>query len=244
MGINKKLYVQDDEKWGHCLWYDEAIDKAFARVTRKLHSYAENPRKGQALLDAKQNLSDKIDTLVSTNAYRQTVSQAGSLAQSGCWHTSISNMLTLFNVNLGGQPPTPLNLLETLKNHMLGTLTGYVKSPFVDPLSIITEGRVQLSRYRDFGIKGLDLDDDEIHRLLLNCNGVDQIAIVNVNGHEFFGGDSHYVLIKGVADCDYDFHDPGGDDEQRRFKECFKTIYQISLYEKFDVAYSAQYRMI
>jgi hypothetical protein len=232
---DSNLYVQEDKKWGHLLWYDKKIFEALKRVTKALHFYAEHSNSGQKLINATQNFCSLINEIVSSAAYHQTTRKAGSLAKSGCWHTSIANMLTAFEVSLNGNHVTPPILLKALQDSMMGTLTGYVEHPFIDPLSIITEGRVQLSRYRDFGRKGVGRNDTDLLDLLSTANGRTVCAIVNVNEHEFLGdGDSHYVLVKGPIDGDYEMLDPGSPNKSRLFREYSKTRFkQVSVYQNF-----------
>ncbi len=230
------MYFQDDKYVGRYLWYDEDIDGYFKKITKSLHAFSTKPNNGAALLAATEEFHKHIKELVGSAQYKQTSDKSSSLAESGCWHTSIANMLTVFKVCLvGRQDPSPRALLKKLQKEMLGTLTGYVSRPFMDPLSIITKGEVQLAKYRDFGPDGVVLGDSDLTEFLATTNGVDTCAIVNVQGHEFQGtGDSHYLLVKRAIENDYEIIDPGCRDK-RHLLECFSSdrIYQISIYKNY-----------
>jgi hypothetical protein len=237
MNKHSKFYIQDDAKWGSLHWYAKGISDALREASQALNIYAENSssKHRRILLETAQKFCDEINDLPLSDTYHQTDEDENSLAQSGCWHTSVANMLTLFDVKLNKETSTPPVLLKALREHMLGTLTGYVETPFVDPLSIITGGDVQLSRYHDFGKDGADRNDPLLNDLLSSVNGVITCAIVNVCAHEIFGtGDSHYVLVKSAIDNDYEIQDPGWPETTRLFDDYSDTgFYQVSIYRKY-----------
>lgn len=132
---------------------------------------------------------------------------------------------------------TPQDLLTLLQDRMLGTLAGYVSRPFIDPMSILTGGKVQLSKYRDFGKNGANSKNKELQGILSKTEEKNVCAIVNVEGHEFQGAKkegSHYVLVTEPKNSDnYVIQDPGYTKRKALFNKYYKKCYQISVYRAY-----------
>jgi hypothetical protein len=228
--MQSDCFFQDDERFRDLLWYDKNFTKLIDKLTRALHSFGDGGD-GERLLAAAQELLTQTELLV-REPYKQSARYPGSIAKSGCWHVCVANMVRLFNVPLGGKACNPQILVLTLRKARLGTLTNYVRHPFVDPLAFITKGRVQMSQYRDYGKAGATAKEAKVEALLGLTNGTDCCAVVNVQGHEFIpGGDSHYVLVKRMAGDDYKIIDPGWPDIER-LSEAYPVVYQVSIYRK------------
>jgi hypothetical protein len=204
----RALYFQSDPRWRDLPWYDPAIDEAIKKLTSLLHRESASSRRARGA--------------------------DGTLGIDGCWHVAIASMLAQFGIRSKGKLYDPTVLVHALRDRMLGTLSGYVQDPFVDPLSLITLGRVQLWRYRDFLRKGIKASDAELSNLLAEVDGQHVLAIANVGEHEFIEpkGNSHYILIRR---CDGDtvrIHDPGW----RKYKNLlphYNKIFQLFLYRHF-----------
>lgn len=199
------MYLQDDKRWARLRWYHPELDEAINAITKAFE------RSPGVLIGEKGDGS--------------------SLEESGCWHTSVASMLTLFGVTYNNKKIDPAVFVEALRNERLGTLSGYVGHSLVDPISILTKSRVFLSSYEDFGKSGVSSNDDRLREMLDTVNGKRICAIVNVNSHEFFGNrDPHYVLAYEKTKTGMRMHDPS----PNRIKDLFKAyqkFYQISLYK-------------
>ncbi|MEY8198965.1 MAG: hypothetical protein RPS47_06970 [Colwellia sp.] len=229
--MSKEFYFQHDERWGSLLWYDKEICELIGDVTKSFHGFQSGDVAGGELLETTARLSKYMRSVVEDGG--QSSSKAGSLSESGCWHTSVSNMLNEFGIRLENVAPNPEILLKTLQGKLLGTLTGYVEHGSVDPLSIVTRGKVQLARYRDFGCEGEDRDNQELLDLLKSTACVNTCAIVNVDGHEFLGSgsNSHYVLVTNPISTDYEIKDPGYPDKRKLLLADWGRVYQVSVYK-------------
>ena len=228
------MYTQDDEKWGNLPWYDEDISALFENLTREIQLYSRNLDNSESLLNHSEKLHDKLNKIVESGALKQKSNPDETLAKSGCWHTSVANMLAAFDILLDEEEATPQIFLNSLQNRMLGTLTGYTETPFVDPLSIITEGKVQLATYRNFGFEGVKSNSAELHELMSTVDSKTVSAIANVREHEILGkkGNPHYVLInRALGNNDYEIQDPGW--PGKKYLKRYKRIYQLSVYQKF-----------
>lgn len=221
------IFKQEDPRWRGLVWYHKPIDHAVAELTRAMHAYAENPGSTKRLLKSAQRITTAIERLQKYPDINGA-KRDGSLNSSGCWHVSVANMLRRFNVPLNKLSPTPEAVVLQLRQHMLGTLTGYVSRPFVDPLSLLTKERVQLAEYRDFGKNGVTWSAKALRDALAPVKKEDRCAIVNVQGHEFLGReDSHYILVAGSSSNALVVEDPT---TAAGVSPKYDKIYQISVY--------------
>jgi len=231
--MKTKIYQQDDKEWRHLLWYDNNLCQSIRQITEYIHAYAENRICKEELTGATKVLCTQIDEIVKKGKYEQLSEHSGSLSKSGCWHTSVANMLTWFNVKLKNKISNPKIVLKAFQESFLCTLTGYVENPCVDPLSIISKGKVQLVKYRDFGPKGINKKNIEFNALLSTTSHNNTCAIVNVGSHEFEGNsNSHYVLVTNKNSDGYKIQDPGWKDKVSLF-DSYKKYYQVSVYQLF-----------
>lgn len=202
------MYYQNDKKWSRLRWYDPAIDAAVSDLTDAIHS--------------------RPESFIGSNGEDCT------LGQSGCWHVSVASMLSQLGQKYQHALFTPKSLLLALSDEGMGTLTGYVSRPFVDPMSIITRGAVQLYGFRDFGLNGIGQKSTELKQLLNIVDGKRFCAIVNVRCHEFFGEEehsSHYVLIYKSGPNGYVMHDPDSKTHKSLFAS-YKKIFQVTIYQR------------
>jgi hypothetical protein len=200
------MYRQNDKQWSRLRWYHPELEAAVISLTEIAHK--------------------------SRNALIGTSTDDSTLGQSGCWHVSVASMLSHFGVTYQKQEFTPSTLLEALREEQLGTLSGYVGRPFIDPISIVTKSKVCLHQYDDFGPKGVSLTNNNLQAMLANVDGKNCCAIANVRSHEYLGRkDSHYVLIYGQDSSDYVMHDPSQVENKQLFKY-YKRVFQLSLYRQ------------
>lgn len=228
------FYSQSQGPWRQRLWYDRRFDSALLKLTRALHAFARDERLGGKLVEAGALVADVARRAGESACYRQEAHLTASINHTGCWHVTIANMLSLMNQTSDGRDIDPGVLLDLLQEQNLGTLTGYVGRPFVDPLSILTSGRVQLQGYRDFGVKGVRKNDPELTEMLSRADGRGCCAVVNVNRHEFFDdGDSHYVLIAGRIGADFRMLDPA-ETTEKGFWGAYAKAFQVTLYRRLE----------
>ncbi len=228
-------YSQTDDNWKNYLWYDPKVKPLFRKITECLHKYEKEGSHGKSLLNAMNKLNDKIIEIVNKGEYKHKHTNEGSMHESGCWHMSIANMLAIFKIKLDGRLADPITLLWALKEHNLGSLTGFVEHSFVDPLSLITKDKVQLVKYRSFGAEGVGKKNKALLGLL---NEIDEntCAIVNVGAHEFQSSntdDCHYVLLPHFNEGDYCAIDTNYSHKINLFDEYDDKIHQVSLYQCF-----------
>ena len=157
--------------------------------------------------------------------------KAATLAESGCWHVSIANMLDQLLPRPRVDRYTPERLLATLQSEGIGTLTGYVENAPLDPVSAITRGAVQLERYLDLGKRGLVVDHHLVQELLLYGCMPGRRAVVNVKGHDHFGSTSHFVLVVGPRQGDFDIIDPGYR-SRVSLRASYRRVFQIAVYRR------------
>ena len=204
------MYFQNDRRWSHLHWYSPVHDELVRKLTEALHKVPDS----QAVFG-----SDK-----------------GTLGNDGCWHTALSSMLKRFEIQFDGKPCNPKSFLYELRRRMLGTLSGYVEHPFVDPISMVTDGKVQLLRYRDFLQKGATSEHPDMRSLLADVDGKAVCAIANVQEHEFFGksDNPHYVLVIERSGATFRIHDPGWPKYKKLFSKRYPRVYQLFLYRRYD----------
>lgn len=228
----KPFYCQSDGPWSQRLWYDKKFDSAICKLTRALHAFARDTSLGGKLAEAGAEVAKVARDAGKSARYPQNTRMNASINQTGCWHVTIANMLSQMNQIHDGNDIDPGVLLDMLQEQNLGTLTGYVGRPFVDPLSILTDGRVQLSGFRDFGANGVHKNDQEIVEMLSRADGRECCAVVNVNRHEYFDdGDSHYVLVAGRFGADFRMLDPD-ETTEKGFFEAYGRAFQVTLYRR------------
>jgi len=199
------MYYQTDKQWSRLRWYDPSMDAVVSALTDAVHAQP--------------------------NSDLGVEGEDCTLGESGCWHVSVASMLSNFGQAYGVSLFTPESFLRALRDEGMGTLTGYVSRPFVDPMSIVTNGKVQLYAFRDFGSKGVGSTSSELKQILDIVGNERFCAIINVQSHEFFGKkNSHYVMVYKAQSSGYVMHDPDSKTNKSLFNS-YKRIFQVTVYQ-------------
>jgi hypothetical protein len=121
----------------------------------------------------------------------------------GCWDMCIATLVKRMEANFfrhdddTAMAPNPRNLLLALQSWQIVTLTGYMDNLYLDPVSVVTNGQIQLIAKEDYGREGVAMSDSQLLQAALPF--ADRCGIVlNVDGHEAFGdGDNcHWIIVE------------------------------------------------
>ncbi|MBT4486965.1 MAG: CHAT domain-containing protein [Rhodospirillaceae bacterium] len=120
----------------------------------------------------------------------------------GCWDMCIATLAKRMDANFfrhdddTAMAPSPRNLLLALQSWQIVTLTGYMDNLYLDPVSVITKGRIQLVAKEDYGRAGVIMSESRLLQAALSF--ADRCGIVlNVDGHKAFGDSEVYLVDSG-----------------------------------------------
>lgn len=228
----RRPFRQYERPWRDLVWYEPPISKAVRDLTNAVHAIVRGERHGRAAARrALVQLSRATGDFAEKRKRLRGKQREATLAESGCWHVSVANMLDQLLPRPRSHRFTPRRLLATLQSEGIGTLTGYVENAPLDPISAITRGAVQLERYLDLGKRGVAVDHPVVQELLLHGCMPERRAIVNVEGHDHFGSRSHFVLVVSPRQGDFYIVDPGYQ-SRVSLRASYRRVFQIAVYRR------------
>jgi len=229
---NGEHYLQTDRRWRGLemtLW---DIDNAIHFLTRELQwrirGESSTDRGVRRALRAVKR--EALKAAATPGRWRPT--SLGGMNEAGCWLVSLSNILLHLDIDVGGEEPTPANLLVALQDDELLTVTGHCIWPGIDLMHMVTGGRVHLSAHECYPPRGVRPIESEILRTGLRRG---RAALVNVTSHDHSGGPkrrTHYVaVIRRIGRSNWSMMDPACP-VSRTLLPHFKKVYQVWLYKR------------
>ena len=155
----------------------------------------------------------------------------GSLNLAGCYLVSQCNVLRHLGIRMGRAEVTPSRFIERLQKKHILDVTGFTKYPGIDYIGLLTQGKVSLIAYEDWGRGGVPPRKSEILRHRIRRGTA---AIANISTHEYLTSshDTHYVLLSRRLGRNWEMHDPDSSVTSKRLLPYYKRVFQVQLYQR------------
>ena len=209
--MSKRFFSQSNPKWQSILRQHgptatalEAIDSAMLAISRKGH-------REQDLIDDLFDGLGKLGGALHEFAGGQEASLAAeyNVDDYGCLDCCIAMAIA----RLGGKVypfiedqgreshrgvnADPLTVLSAMHRWQIVGISGFAYDLYMDPVSIITKGQVQLVAHTDHGADGAWLREATLLQRAVNV-GDDVVVVACVSGHPAFGEktNSHWIIAE------------------------------------------------
>lgn len=200
--MKKSLITQINQRWHQQSRYDGVAVDALQSLDEAIFNVLEKP--------AATNRLEAYRAQAEFNQAVQRLIQRGRLTQGrhqypiknyGCWDCCLCMVAADFRQQLyeygtgKGLPPTPPHFLKVMRSWQILSVLGYLNDIVVDPMAVITRGRVQLLLHEDYGVQGIALAKSPLLRFALQHR--DRVTIVaNVRGHAIRGDrHTHWIVL-------------------------------------------------
>jgi len=157
----------------------------------------------------------------------------------GCWDCVICMIVDQLEEQFyeyesyTGLDPVPPNFIHALRSWQVLSVMGYAYDIVIDPVSVVTQSRVQMVLHEDYGVDGVTVKEASVLMHALDCKQQVGVAVC-VLGHSSLGdkSDTHWVVVnradkrEGMMMLDPSLLAPA------RFN--YRKIYEVCVYSRYD----------
>lgn len=205
--MRKRLISQIDKRWRNDARYDKRVVDALAELDDTIYDLLEKPSKGnkKTAVFAQKRFNQAMETFIARGAL-QKGSYSYPIKNYGCWDCCMCMVISDFQQRLfeygrrQGLSVTPLHFLKVMRSWQILSCLGYQDEVVIDPVSVVTKGRVQLVLHEDYGKHGVSLADAPLLHFALRHRKVISIAAC-VKGHAMLGNkpSTHWIVLDPIG---------------------------------------------
>ena len=209
--MKKIFFSQVDPRWNYLHRYHKSSADDLQILDEKIIGCLNNPKnmrkKNQAWNAFGQFTKGVADLIESGMKDNKGDTSGYSIHDYGCWDCTIAMIIGHFEKKIYCYDTdkssgysickvTPETLVKSLRSWQILSPIGFYFDIFNDPMSIITNRKIQLFLHEDYGARGVDVKDAVVLLHALNLKDSVGIAMC-VLGHPFFGTkeDTHWVFV-------------------------------------------------
>lgn len=234
--MTRKLISQIDVRWRmtprYYVYAVESLDELDIAIKERLDKPSNKTK--IIALKSLQRFNHAVHQLIDEGVELRRKDNY-SIEDYGCWDCCMCMVAHDLNARFyqydrrQGLQPTPTNLIEAMRSWQILSLIGYTFDLVIDPITLVTNNKVQLFMHEDYGVEGiLPRESALLSYALRNRQHVCIVACVK--GHASYGDkhSTHWVIIDAPKDSKtLMMRDPS---KNKRSKFKYRRLYTLCLY--------------
>lgn len=234
-------FSQRDEKWKFIKRYHQSASDSLQGLDESIRQCLKKKSDSnqKEAWEAFGHFTQAISDLIENGLNNEKGTSGYSVFDYGCWDCAIAMVIANFNAKVyiydkrNGKDTNPATFIDALRSWQILSPIGFYYDIFIDPISIITKGKVQLYLHEDYGKDGENAQKATVFQDAISLGDKVGIAVC-VKGHPSLGikTKSHWVYIDPQSITgDIKMFDPDKPANKKTpSKFTYKKIYEVCVY--------------
>lgn len=234
--MKKKLITQIDTRWRMMPRYDGRAVDTLEELDLAIVDCLDDPTDKNKImaLNAQQKFNHAVQGLIDDGVILRRKDNY-SVGDYGCWDCCMCMVAHDLNARFyrnnqrDGLLPTPPNFIDAMRSWQILSFIGYTFDLVIDPITLVTNNKVQLFMHEDYGAEGVQLSKSALLSYALRHRQY-VCMVACVKGHASYGGkdSTHWVMIDAPKDSPtLMMRDPS---KNKRTKFNYRKLYTLCLY--------------